>query len=98
MVHGQVGQYLPVEGDVVSVQLVYEFAVTHAVLTNGSIDAGYPQRAEVALLLLAVAVAVHQRLVHRILRYGMYVLPASEVAFGLLQHLFPPGLGGYTIY
>src|SRR5690606_40096524 len=67
VVHGDVRQHLAVQGDPGLQQPVHEAAVAHAVDAGSRIDAGDPQRAEIALLLLAADVGVLTRLDDRLL-------------------------------
>src|SRR5690606_19566313 len=67
VVHGDVRQHLAVQGDAGLQQAVHETAVAQAVRTRGRIDAGDPQGAEMALLLLAADVGVLLRLGDRLL-------------------------------
>src|SRR5262245_55223986 len=58
----QVRQHLAVDLDAGLVQAVDEAAVGQAVLAGGGVDALHPQRPEVALARLAVAIGILQRL------------------------------------
>src|SRR5690606_4833328 len=68
VVHGDVRQHLAVEGDAGLEQAVHEAAVAQAVDAGRRIDAGDPQRTEVALLLLAADVGVLTRLDDHLIR------------------------------
>src|SRR6185312_3367813 len=55
-----------------------------------------PQRAEIALAVLAVAIGVLQRLLDRLLGDADCILAAAVKALGGLQDLLVPGVGGYA--
>src|SRR5688572_3416195 len=85
VVHGDVRQHLAVEGDAGLQQAVHETAVAHAVDAGSRIDAGDPQRTEIALLLLATDVGVLQCLRDRLLGDAEDLATGVVVALGLLQ-------------
>ena len=58
VVHRQVGEYFPVEGDAALAEAVHQTAVGGAMLAGTGVDAGDPEAAEGALLVAAVAVGV----------------------------------------
>src|SRR4051812_42290190 len=58
VVHGDVGEHLAVDRDAGLPEAVHQAAVAHAVLASGRVDAHDPERAEIALLLLAADVGV----------------------------------------
>ena len=58
VVHGDVCQHLAVQGDASLQHAVHETAVAQAIDAGSRIDAGDPQRTEVALLLLTTDVCV----------------------------------------
>jgi len=62
-------------------------SVPHPVLLGAGVHALDPQRAHVALLLLAVPVRVLQRLLHALLCYAVAVFAAAAEAFGHLEEL-----------
>ena len=59
---GEIGEDLAVDFDASLVQAVDEAAIGQAMLANGSVDALYPQSAEITLAILAVAISILQRL------------------------------------
>ena len=63
-------------------------------LAHRRVDPLDPQRAELALAVLAVAVGVLHRLVDRGLGGADGVLAAAEIALGGLQNLLVLGVGG----
>src|SRR5688572_24684607 len=87
VVHGDVRQHLAVEGDAGLQQAVHETAVAHAIDAGSRIDAGDPQRTEIALLLLATDVGVLQGLRDRLLGDAENLATGVVVALGLLQDL-----------
>src|SRR5262245_27993455 len=62
-------------------------AVREAVLACGGTDPYDPERARVALLLLAVAVGVREALLERLARLAIRLAAASDEALGLLHRL-----------
>src|SRR5919112_4008898 len=56
--HGDIGQDLPVDLDAGLAQPVDEHVVAHVVLPRGGVDAHDPEAAEIALLILAIAIRV----------------------------------------
>src|SRR5207253_7333920 len=85
--HGEVRQHLAVDVDVRALESRHEGAVAHAELAHRGVDARDPQRAELALLLPAVAVRVLPGLHHRLLRDAVDVLPAAAESLRLLEDL-----------
>jgi hypothetical protein len=77
---------------------VHERAVGHAELAHGGVDAGDPQRAELALALAAVAVGVLPRLHHRLLGDAVDVLAAAAETLGLLEDLLVARACGYAAF
>src|SRR5690606_23729393 len=67
IVHGEFGQHLAVDLDAGLQQAVDQPAVRQAVLTGRRIDAGDPQRTELALLRATVAVGILPGLDDRLL-------------------------------
>jgi len=62
-------------------------SVPHPVLLGAGVHALDPQRAHVALLLLAVPVRVLQRLLHALLCYAVAVFAAAAEALAILKSL-----------
>src|SRR5467141_541342 len=83
--NGEVREHLAVDVDVGALQAGHERAVAHAELAHRGVDAGDPQRAELALLLPAVAIGILARLHQRLLRDPVNVLAAAAEALGLLE-------------
>jgi hypothetical protein len=76
---------------------VHEHAVAGTVQAACSVDTLDPQAAELALLQLAAIVGVLKAFLHRVLGYGVHVLPATEVAFRHIEDLLPLGPTGYFV-
>jgi hypothetical protein len=92
VVHGQVGEDLPVQGDPFFVELAYELRIGHVILTYAGIDTLYPECPERAFLVAPVAVSVSEPFLQGVLGYGVDILAASPVAFGLAEDLFAPSV------
>ena len=67
LVHSQVGKDLAVDLDASLVDGTHQLRVAHAFETSGSVDTLNPQGAEVALLVLTIAVSVGQTLLPSVL-------------------------------
>ena len=91
---GEIGQNLAVDVDPGLVETVDKSAVGQAVLAHGGIDALDPEGAEGALLTLAVAILILQRLLDGLLGDADRVLAAAIVALGGLQNFLVLGMGG----
>lgn len=91
---GDLGEGFTVQGDLGDLQFVHEDAVGHAVFADGGVDTLDPEGAEVALLDLAADVGVVVSFFNGVHRNGEHVLPATEIAFGLLEDLFAAGAAG----
>ena len=87
-------QHLAVDLDAGLRQAVNKSAVGQAVLAHGRVDALDPERAERALLALAIAIGVLHRLLDRLLGHPDRVLAAALVALRQLQDLLVLGMGG----
>src|SRR6266446_1051746 len=85
--HRQIGEHFAVDLDVGALEARHERAVGHAQLAHRGVDAGDPQRAELALPLAAVAVGVLPRLHHRLLGDPVDVSSAAAEALRLLDDL-----------
>jgi hypothetical protein len=82
LVDRHVGQHLAVDLDAGLVQAVDQAAIGQAVLAGGGVDALDPERAEIALADLAVAIGVLQRLLDRLLGDADGVLAAAVETLG----------------
>src|SRR5690606_33981298 len=98
VVHGDVRQHLAVEGDAGLHQAVHDAAVADAVGAGRRVDAGDPQRTEIALLLLAADVGVLQRLRDRLLGDAEDLATGVVIALGLLEDLLVPTAGRHTTF
>src|SRR5690606_38321138 len=87
VVHGDVRQHLAVQGDAGLEQTIHEAAVAHAVDAGSRIDAGDPQRAEIALLLLATDVRVLAGLDDRLLGDAEDLATGVVIALGTADDL-----------
>src|SRR5690554_2509421 len=87
VVHGDVRQHLAVQGDAGLHQAVHEAAVAQAVDAGRGVDAGDPQRAEIALLLLAVDVGVLLGLDDGLVGNAEHLAAGVVVTLGLAQDL-----------
>ena len=81
---GNGGQDLAIQFNVRFLQSVDEAGVAHAVFAGGGVQADGPERAEVALLLLAALVGVHP---------GLQDGGARQLYFRFASPLVPLGLG-----
>lgn len=88
VVEGEVGQHLAVDLDASLVDEAHELGVAQVVHTGCGVDALDPQGAEVALLVLAVAVGVGETFLPSVLGDGPYITAASEVAAGKFEDFF----------
>src|SRR5690606_31981919 len=96
VVHGDIRQHLAVQGDAGLQQAVHETAVAQAVRTRGRIDAGDPQGAEMALLLLAADVGVLLRLGDRLLGDAEDLAAGVVITLGGLQDFLVTTTGRHT--
>src|SRR5690606_19299061 len=87
VVHGDVRQHLAVQGDARLAQAVHETAVAQAVDAGRGVDAGDPQRAEIALLLLAVDVGVLLGLDDGLVGNAEHLAARVVITLGLAQDL-----------
>src|SRR3546814_283173 len=90
--------HLAVEGYACLHQAVHEAAVADAVGAGRRVDAGDPQRTEIALLLLAADVGVLQRLRDRLLGDAEDLATGVVIALGLLENLLVPTAGRHTTF
>ena len=89
VVHGQVGEHLAVYFDAGFVDEAHQLAVGKVFHAGGGVDTLYPERAEVAFLLLAVAVGIRETLFPSVLGYGPYIATATIITAGKFQDFFP---------
>src|SRR5690606_22867462 len=87
VVHGDVRQHLAIQGDAGLEQAVHEAAVAHAVDARRRVDAGDPQRTEIALLLLAADVRVLAGLDDGLLGDAEHLAAGVVIALGTADDL-----------
>src|SRR5690606_14641991 len=85
ILHGEIGQHLAVETDLVRVQRRDEARVADAVLATRSVDALDPETAKIPLAQLAAREGVLPGAVEDVERLAVAVLAPSEEAFDLLE-------------
>ncbi len=85
IVESEVGEDLAVDFDTALVDQAHELAVREVFEACRSVDTLNPERAEVALFILAVAVSVGKTFFPGVLGNGPYVTTASEVTAGEFQ-------------
>src|SRR5258705_13507042 len=98
LVDSEIGQNLAVDGDARLGQAVDEDAVGHAERTHGGIEALDPQRAEGALLALAVTEGILPGLLDRGLGSADGVLAAAVKTLGGLVDFLVLGVRGHTAF
>src|SRR6266849_9921560 len=98
LVDGEIRQHLAVDRDARLGKAVDKDAVSHAERTHGGIEALNPQRAEGALLALAVAEGVLRGLLDRGLCGADGVLAAAVKALGGLVDFLVLGVRGHTAF
>src|SRR6185503_10029968 len=81
--HREVGEHLAVHVDARLLQARHELAVGHARVAGAGVDAGDPERAELALLVAAIAVGVLAGPHDRLLGDLEYVPTAAAIPLGL---------------
>ena len=84
---GDVGQHLAVEADIGGLETLDEAAVADAGTAAGGVQADDPQSADLALLLLAIAVGVLPGVLDSVFGVAEELLLIAEVALGVLQDL-----------
>ena len=82
IVEGEVGEHLAVDLYACFVNETHELRVAEILHAGGGVDTLNPERTEVTLLVLTVAVGVGKTLFPSVLGYGPYILTASEVTAG----------------
>src|SRR5512139_4086054 len=98
LVHRQVGHDLAVELDPGELGAVDELRVGQPFGAHRGVDPLDPQRAEAALLHLAVAVGVLARLLDRLASDADGVLAAAAIALGRVQNPLVLGVRGYAAF
>src|SRR4051794_10436988 len=93
LVDGQLGEHLAVELDLRLAAPGDELVVREPLLAGGRVDPRDPEAAEDALLVLAVAVGVDERVLDLLLRVGVGRVLEAPVAACLLENLAPLLLG-----
>ena len=87
IVHGEVGENLTVETDILLGEFAHELGIGKAVLTGSCVDTLDPEGAEIALLGLAVTVRIRQTFFVGVLRNCPDVLSGKEITAGSLENL-----------
>ena len=87
VIHGEVGENLAVETDILLRELAHELGIGDTVLTRGGVDPLDPEGAEIALLGLAVTVGVSQTFLVSVLCYGPDIPSGEEISAGSLENL-----------
>ena len=87
VVHGEIGENLAVETDVLLRELAHELREGDAVLTGSGVDSLNPESAEATLLGLAVTVSVGETFLVSVLRYSPDILSGEEITAGSLENL-----------
>src|SRR6188768_823458 len=98
VVDGHVGHHLAVELEPSLLEAGDQARVAGAVHAASGVDAGNPQRAEIALAQLAADVRVLPRLPQDVERLAVAVLAATEEAFGLLKNALVTTTGTRTTF
>lgn len=98
VIYGQVGQYFTVYFDAGLVERSHELGVRQAFEPCGSVDALYPEGAEVTLLGAAVAVGVGETFLPSVLGYGPNVLAGTKVTAGKFQDALALSARGDVVY
>src|SRR5690606_36831652 len=92
--HGQIGQDLAVDGDLSLAEAVDKSAIGQPVAAYGSVDALDPERTEIALFGLAVAIGILAGLFDGLDSRAVGRVAAAVTAFGGLQSFLVTGVGG----
>lgn len=98
VVHGQVGEHLAVELNVLLGDFADEFRVRHVVAAYCCIDTCDPKSTEVALFHLPLNVGVQQAFLISVLCNGVYVSPCSEITSGEFEDFFASSARGNDIH
>src|SRR5439155_20682926 len=90
IMHGEIGENLPVDLDAGFAEPVHELAVAQIVQVRARVDASDPETAEVPLFVLAVAVRVFPTALHVLLRRLPQLAAAAKRSAGRLHDLLLP--------
>ena len=82
VVHGQIGEYLAVQIDVVGMNLTHELRIAHAMHAGRGVDTLDPKCTEAALFVFAVAVGVLQTFFDSVFSNCPYVFAGTEITLG----------------
>lgn len=82
----QVCKHLTVQPYILLSQSADELRVVHTVLTGSGVDTLNPKRAEIAFLLLTVAVCVAQTFLVGVLGYSPDIFPCKEITACLFEN------------
>ena len=85
VVHGQVGQHLAVQLDVVLMEFAHKHRIGDTVDAATGIDTVNPQRAELSLLGFAVAVGVGLTFLPLVLGYCPNVFTSAPITLGAVE-------------
>src|SRR3954449_246370 len=96
LVHRNVREHLPVERDSGELQRVDKLAIGQSFGAHRSIDSLDPERAEAALLHLAVTICVLAGLLDGLTRDANSVLATAVIALRLIENALVLGAGGHT--
>lgn len=98
VVEGEVGEHLAVDLDTSLMDEAHELAVGEILHAGSGVDTLNPESAEVALLVLAVAVGVGKTLFPGVLGYGPHIAAATEVSAGEFEDFLSASSRSYVIY
>ena len=87
-VHGEVGKHLAVDFDAGLVEHTHQLGVRQTFHASGCVDTLDPQSAEVALLILTIAVSVGKTFLPSILGYCPNILAGTKVTASEFQNSF----------
>ena len=97
MVHREVGEHLAVELDTALVKFAHKDRVRDTVDAATGVDTVDPQRAELALLVLTVAVGVGLTFLPLVLGDGPYVFTSAPITFGAVEDFLSACPGGNSV-
>ena len=98
IVEGEIGEHLTVHFYARLVDETHELGVRQILLAGGSVDTLNPQSAEIALLILAVAVSVGKTLFPSVFSYGPHIFAATEITTGEFQDFLTTCSGSNMVY